>query len=425
MEVLKMNRYSVLYGKREEGFQLPGDCKVNFVNAKPTKAIVDYKDEIIKALASPINSQSFYNIFKKGEKVAIVVSDYTRASYRFYQFIPVLLDQLNSIGISDQDIKIIMSTGDHREQTREQHLLVVGEEVLNRVKIYDHDCMAEDMVDLGTTSRGTKVFMNRMVCEADKVIVTGGITYHLLAGFGGGRKSIAPGVSGYQTIQENHGLALKLQRGEFLGCGCLDVNPVAQDMNEITEMVKPDFLLNVVVNEKKEFIGIVAGHWHDAFIQGAKIVEESFGIPIEEKGDVVIASSGGFPKDVQLYQSIKSLDNASYAVKDGGSIILVSECSDGPGPDSYLVWFEENNYEAMQEALYKNFTMPGFVALRTAEIIKNNSVYLVSGLDKKLVEKVGMKPVNSVQEALTLIAKGKTIQNVQVLPYGSLTFPLV
>jgi len=414
----------VLYGKREEEFQLSKNCKVNFINAKPTKAIEDYKNEIIDELKNPINSPSFYDIFTQGEKVAIVVSDYTRASYKFYQFIPVLLDQLNSIGIADQDITIIMSTGDHREQTREQHLLVVGEEVLNRVKIYDHDCMAEDLVDLGISSRGTRVLMNKMVCEADKVIITGGIAYHLLAGFGGGRKSIAPGVSGYQTIQENHGLALKLKEGESLGCGCLEENPVSQDMTEITEMVKPDFLLNVVVNEKKEFIGIVAGHWQDAFIQGTKIVEESFGIPIQEKGDVVIASSGGFPKDVQLYQSIKALDNAAYAVKEEGSIILVSECSDGPGPDSYLVWFEEENYEAMQEALYKNFTMPGFVALRTAEIIKNNSVYLVSSLDKKLVEKVGMKPVNSVQEALTLIAEGEVIKNVQVMPYGSLTFPI-
>jgi len=419
-----MGKYSVLYGKREEEFQLPADCNVNFVQAKPTQAIVDYRAEILKALKNPINSPSFYDSFKKGEKIVIIVSDYTRASYNFDKFIPIILNELNNLGIPDQDISLIMSTGDHRDQTWEQHLLVVGEEVLNRVKVYDHDCMASDLVDLGTTSRGTKVLINRMVYDADKVIVTGGITYHLLAGFGGGRKSIAPGVSGYQTIQENHGLALKLQEGEFIGCGSLANNPVAQDMNEITQMVNPDFLLNVVVNEKKEFIGVVAGHWHHAFIEGTKIVEKAFGIPIKEKGDVVIASSGGFPKDVQLYQSIKTLDNAAYAVKDGGSIILVSQCSDGPGPESYLIWFEHDNYEEMQEALYKNFTMPGFVALRTAEIIKNNKVYLVSGLDKKLVEKIGMIPVNSAQEALDLIAKEKAIQNVQIMPYGSLTFPL-
>jgi len=231
-----MNVYSVKYGKREEDFQLPADCKVNFVQAKPTQAIVDYKTEILNVLKNPVNSPSFYDSFKKDELVAIVVSDYTRASYNFYKFLPILLDELNKQGISDQNISIIMSTGDHREQTREQHLLVVGEEVLSRVKIYDHDCMAHDLVDLGTTSRGTKVLMNRMVYEADKVIITGGIAYHLLAGFGGGRKSIAPGVSGYQTIQENHGLALKLHEGEFLGCGSLDNNPVAQDMNEITRV---------------------------------------------------------------------------------------------------------------------------------------------------------------------------------------------
>jgi len=420
-----MGKFSVLYGKREEGFYLPDDCQVNTIKAKPTKAIADYRTEIVNALKNPINAPSFYDSFKVGEKVAIVVSDYTRASYNFYKFVPILLNELNKLGIPDQDISIIMSTGDHRDQTREQHLLVVGEEVLNRVNVYDHDCMASDLVDLGVTSRGTKVFMNKMVCDADKVIITGGIAYHLLAGFGGGRKSIAPGVSGYQTIQENHGLALKLQDSEFIGCGSLANNPVALDMTEITQMVNPDFLLNVIVNEKKEFIGIVAGHWQDAFTKGTKIVEEAFGIPIEEKGDVVIASSGGFPKDVQLYQSIKTLDNAAYAVNDGGSIILVSECSDGPGPESYLIWFEHEDYEKMQTALNKNFTMPGFVALRTAEIIKNNKVYLVSGLDKSLVKKIGMEPVDSVQQALDLIGKEKAIQKVQIMPYGSLTFPLV
>lgn len=420
-----MNKYSVMYGQREEKFQLPEDCQVNVIHAKPTKALVDYAGEILKVLKSPINSPSFYDLFKKGDKVALVVSDYTRASYNFYKFTPILLNELNKLGIPDEDITIIMSNGDHRAQTREQQLLVVGEEVLNRVKVYDHDCMADDLVDLGLTSRGTKVLLNPMVYEADKVIVTGGICYHLLAGFGGGRKSIAPGISGYQTIQENHGLALKLKDGELIGCGSLENNPVNQDMVEITQMVKPDFLLNVVVNEKKEFIGIVAGHWHDAFIQGTKIVEESFGIPIKEKGDVVVVSCGGFPKDVQLYQSIKALDNAAYAVKDGGSIILVSECSDGPGPDSYLIWFNHATYEKMQQALYQNFTMPGFVALRTAEIIKNNTVYLVSSLDEKLVKRIGMKPVNSVQEALDLIAKEKAIQNVQIMPFGALTVPKV
>ncbi|MGI6227742.1 MAG: lactate racemase domain-containing protein, partial [Peptococcales bacterium] len=236
-----MNKYSVLYGKREEQFQLSASCNVNFIQAKSTQPLVDYQEEILEALKNPINSPSFYELFNKGEKVVIIVSDYTRASYNFYKFIPILLDELNKQGISDQNIIIIMSTGDHRAQTREQHLLVLGEAVLNRVKVYDHDCLAEDLVDLGTTSRGTRVLMNRMVMEADKVIVTGGICYHLLAGFGGGRKSIAPGVSGYQTIQENHGLALKLQEGEHIGCGSLDENPVNLDMQEITQMVKPDF----------------------------------------------------------------------------------------------------------------------------------------------------------------------------------------
>ncbi|MFZ5944589.1 MAG: nickel-dependent lactate racemase [Bacillota bacterium] len=419
-----MEKYSVLYGKREESFSLPEECSVNYIKANPTQGLINVKQEILRVLNNPVNSPPFSEVFNQGETVVIIVSDYTRASYKFYEFIPILLNELNRLGIPDDKISILMSTGDHREQTREQHLLVVGEEVINRVKIYDHDCMAEDLADLGTTSRGTKVLMNRMVHEADKVLLTGGIAYHLLAGFGGGRKSIAPGVSGYQTIQENHALALKLKEGESLGCGSLSQNPVSLDMEEITALVKPDFLFNVVVNEKKEFIGLTAGNWHDAFLAGTKIVEKAFGIPIKEKADVVIASSGGFPKDVQLYQSIKTLDNSFYAVKEGGSIILVSECSDGPGPDSYLVWFEHDSYADMKKVLYANFTMPGFVALRTKEIITKHDVYLVSGLNKELVSKVGMIPVDSVNKALALINKKQEIKTLQIMPYGSLTFPI-
>ena len=139
-------------------------------------------------------------------------------------------------------------------------------------------------------------------------------------------------------------------------------------MKEVAQMINPDFLVNVIVDEHKQFIGIVAGAWHEAFVAGTKIVEEAFGVPVKQKADLVIASSGGFPKDIQLYQSVKALDNADYATVEGGNIILVSECSDGPGPDSFLQWFKHKTYAEMNQALLKNFTMPGFVALRTAEV---------------------------------------------------------
>jgi nickel-dependent lactate racemase len=419
-----MGQYSVAYGKRDEVFDIPDQYKVHVIHPRPSRPITDIKAGILEALQSPIASKPFRDIFSKGDNVAIVVSDVTRLWIRSHLLVPVLLDQLNQLGIPDNDIRVVMATGDHRDQTEEEHRMIVGEEVLRRVRIFDHDCMDADLVDLGKTSRGTKVFMNRMVAEADKVILTGGICYHSLAGFGGGRKSIAPGVSGYQTIQENHGLVFRSHPG-MVGCGKMAGNPVAEDMDEITAMVNPSFLLNVVVNEHKEFISIVAGNWREAHLAGTKVVENTCGIRDIEMADVIIASCGGYPKDIQLNQAIKAVENAAYAVRDGGDIILVAECFGGPGPDAFLSWFKYKTPDELSRALHANFTMPGFVALMTLGFEQTKTIYLVSGLESALVESVGMKPAPSVRWALEQIIAQHSPKTINIMPHATMTFPIV
>ena len=416
-----MDRYSVHYGKREEVFAIPDSYRVNVIQANPVKPVADVKAGVLAALAAPIGSPPFRQVFGRGDRVVIVVSDVTRLWVRSDVLVPILLDELNAAGVPDNAVAVVFATGDHRDQTVEEHRLIVGDEVLRRVKVHDHDCHAADLADLGKSSRGTTILLNRMVCEATKLILTGGISYHLLAGFGGGRKSVAPGTAGYATIQENHGLALKAGPGE-IGSGIMAGNPVAADMDEIAALAKPAFLLNVVVDANKDFIGIVAGDWREAHAAGTKIVEQAFAVPIREKAAVVVASCGGYPKDIQLYQSIKALDNADYAAGEGGSIILVSECFDGPGPEAFLSWFRHETYAAMSAALHANFTMPGFVALRTKQILESKTVHLVSGLDAATVMRVGMRPAASVAEALAqaLPAAGGL---VHVMPHGALTFP--
>ena len=204
-----MAQFSVGYGKREEIFSLPDQYAVTTIHAKEVEPITNFRESILNALRNPINSKPFSELFHPGEKIVIIVSDITRLAYRSCEYLPILLDELTALGIPDEDIAIVMSTGDHRKQSVDEHRLIVGEKVLQRIKIYDHDCHASDLVPMGVTTRGTTVAMNRMVYEADRVILTGGISYHMIAGFGGGRKSICPGVCGERTILENHGLALK------------------------------------------------------------------------------------------------------------------------------------------------------------------------------------------------------------------------
>lgn len=426
-----MSCFKLGYGKEILSFELPDSIKVREIEAKASQPIVDIEKAVRQALEHPVGTAPLIEVVNPGNRVVIIVSDITRLWVRTDVLLPILLDVLNEAGVPDKDISIVTATGDHRLQTLEEHTAICGKKVLDRVSIYDHECNAPDLVNLGVSTAGTPIKVNRRVWEADKVILTGGIAYHLLAGFGGGRKSIAPGVCGYEMIQKNHSLALKDAGPSGLNpniqTGKMEGNPVAEDMLEIARLVGADFILNVVVNEKKEFVYIAAGELQQAHLAGCRVTEEIFGIEIEEKADLVIVSSGGYPKDTQLYQSIKALDNATYAVREGGVIILVSECSDGIGSRPFEEFFNHGDVEDMSARLHADFTMPGFVSLRTASICRKTPVILVSSLSDDVVRRMKMLPASSMEGAWHLARQilGNQPQFVYIMPHGGSTFPII
>jgi nickel-dependent lactate racemase len=426
-----MTIFDLAYGKEKLSFELPSSAQVQVIEAKVSQPIPDIEQAIREAVAHPLGTAPLRKVVKAGDKVVIVVSDVTRLWVRTDVLLPILLDVLNEAGVPDKDISIVTATGDHRVQTLAEHTAICGAQVLARVPIYDHECQADDLVDLGKSSQGTPILVNHRVWDADKVILTGGIAYHLLAGFGGGRKSIAPGVCGYEMIQKNHALALKDAGPSGLNpnieTGRMEGNPVAEDMLEIALIVGVDFLLNVVVNEKQEFVYIAAGELEQAHLAGCRVTKEIFGIEIQEKAELVIVSSGGYPKDIQLYQAIKALDNATYAVREGGVIILVSECSDGIGSRPFEEFFKHGEVEDLSARLQINFTMPGFVSLRTASICRRTSVILISALPEDVVKRVKMIPAHSSAEALQLAQQilGHEPESVYIMPHGANTFPIM
>lgn len=425
-----MNEYSLPWGRKVLNFNLPGKVRVLTIEAKPRTPLENFPEKVREALASPISSPPLIQLVRPGDKVAIITSDITRLAYRTEEYLPLTIEVLREAGIRNEDITVVMATGTHRAQTPAEHRLIVGEKVFGRVRIVDHNCRDKDLVRLGQTSYGTEVTVNPHVYNADKVILTGGISYHVLAGFGGGRKSLAAGVCGYQTVQHNHSLALKNTDGQGtnpgVNTGSIKDNLVAQDMKEIAQMIGADFLVNVIVNEHKEFIGLVAGDLEQAFVQGCQVVEETFGVTVAQQADWVIASCGGYPKDIQLYQSMKALENATNAVKDGGVIILLSECSDGVGSDDFFSWFNYMNLSSMRKALENEFTMPGFVALRTARIIERSPVILVSSLPDDLVRRVRMHPAATIEEALALAGQlARHPITIALMPQATMTYPIV
>jgi nickel-dependent lactate racemase len=316
--------------------------------------------------------------------------------------------------------------------TRDEFVELCSSEVCHRVRVVNHDCRdTENMVPLGQTSRGTNVSVNRIVAEADKVILTGGVIYHYMVGYGGGRKSIMPGVSSLQTIQESHLHAMCEKVGDGSNPVCANMatrgNPAHDDMMDVASFVNPDFIVNVVPNLDGEICGVFAGNWVSAWLEATKLVDEIFGVDIEEKADIVICTAGGYPKDINLYQTQKTIDNASYAMKKGGASIILAECPDISEPGEYFDWFNIADRVEMEKAVRGNYLISGWVAVRQREYADKGAIILLTRPEnQELARKAEVSPVASMEEALALAynACGTDKPKVTIMPQGANTFPI-
>lgn len=421
------------FGDTAFAVTLPQEKIIYEIEGKPAQAIINIPEAIQEALRNPIGSAPLQEIVKQGDQVVLVVSDITRGWIQSSVFLPILLNELNAAGIPDKDIAIVIALGSHRPHTEQENLAVCGEEVCRRVTIHMHNSLDESqLVYMGTTKRGTPAYINKYVANADKVILTGGIVFHLLGGFGGGRKSIMPGVSGNVTIQTNHSLALNAQVGHGANPACMSDklmgNPFHEDMTEVAAFVNPAFLFNAVYTPEGKFAQFFAGHWLKAWEAGCKKVEEIYGIPITQQADLVIASAGGFPKDINLYQGSKTIDNAYLAVKPGGVMLLFMECRDIAEPAEFSDWFRFKDSLEFEKAVRANFTIPGFIAFKLSEIAKTNTVIVVTKPENAdFIRKTGYIPATSADEALALAKKalGKEEFTITCMTHAANTAPLL
>ena len=301
--------YKIPYGKGEQVVSLPEE-HVSQVLLPP---VIDKPQTVAKlmeeALAHPIGTPTLEQLVKPGEKVVLLVSDITRAWARFDLFLPILVARLNQIGVPDADISIIIATGKHRLNSAAEKEEIIGNELFHRIKVYDHNPATEACVYLGTTKRGTPVWINKQAAAADKVILTGGLSPHIYAGFGGGRKSVLPGIAGAESINHNHNLALTDEIGGGVNPDTSIMrhfgNRLSEDMCEVASFLNPCFMVNAIMDAEGNFFKIMAGHWYEAWLQGTKEVMKLQGVPLKEKSDVVIVSGGGYPRDISLYQGMK------------------------------------------------------------------------------------------------------------------------
>jgi len=412
------------YGKTEVCARIPTQNLLGSIDPREKSSVPDPRAEVERTLKEPIGSKRLSEIVKPEHKVAIVVDDATRPAPSRLLVLSIL-DELNGAGIKDEQVTVIFGCGTHRAVTSEEAVRLLGEDVLNRVKAISHDCRAQDLVYAGTTQKhGNKVYLNRVFAEADVKILTGDIGFHYYAGYGGGRKSILPAVSGEETIKHNHAMILD----QDAKTGILSGNPVHEDMVEAAKLANVDFILNVVANSKGEIVKAFAGDLEQVFNEGVKLVDEMYRVPVDRKADIVIVSSGGSPADVNLFQAYKGVDSALEVVKRGGVIVLVAECPEGHGNQVFYDWMVKfSDINAVEREIKRNFVLGGHKAYYLLRALQNHQIILVSSMpDYYAVNIFKVKTARAVNDALdeTFKIAGKNAK-VWVMPYGNFTHPEV
>jgi len=424
--------FSLRYGKGEISFEIPSGQVLYELKGRNRKPPGDLAEAYFHALDHPIDSPPLRELIKPGDRVAITVSDITRGWQRNADTLPLLVELLNQEGVSDDNITVIIAVGAHRQNSDEEFVELCSRDVCHRIRVVNHDAWdTENMVYLGKTSRGTEVSVNRLVTEADKVICTGGVIYHYMVGYGGGRKSILPGVSSLKTIRQNHIWALNAEVGK--GSNPIAANkitvgsPLHEDMMEVAAFVSPCFIVNVVPNLDGDICGIFTGNWVSAWWEATKLVDHIFGVEIDEQADIVIATAGGYPKDINLYQTQKTIDNAVYAMKPGGVCIILAECPDIAEPKEFYDWFNYPNFLEMEKAVRANYLMPGWTAIKQIEYSNMGTIILLTRPENnEMARRAAVLPVNSMGEALEKAYEkcGTDTPKVTVMPQGANTFPI-
>ena len=411
---------SLGYGKTEQTVEIKDEALLGVIEPNELP-VPESESQVLKyALENPIGTEKLRNIVKPGEKISIITSDITRPCPSA-RILPAVLEELHTAGIQDEDICITFALGSHRPHTEEEKIKLVGEEVYDKVCCRDSD--KNDVIHIGTTQRGTPVDIDRVVAEADRRICLGNIEYHYFAGYSGGAKAIMPGVSTPAAIQANHRMMVR----EDATTAKIEGNPIREDLEEAVAMVGVDFILNVILDAHKNIVHAVAGDMIKAHREGCSYLDRLYMSRIPQKADIVIASQGGAPKDINLYQTQKALDNAARAVREGGIVILVGSCSEGFGNPTFERWImDAPSSESIIERIHERFALGGHKAAAIAMVLQKSDIYLVSEMPPEIVRRAFMQPFSTVEEAYSA-ARKKLGENagVWVIPFAGSTLPVV
>jgi nickel-dependent lactate racemase len=409
------------YGKNVINFDIPsenvlGILEVNTTSPKPLDILLK------NSTMNPIGKSRLSNVLRnnKPRDIVVLVSDITRSIAHYAEILRFLVSEIIDAGIDEKNIEFIIALGTHRRHTYEENNMLY-KNLTHHFRFSQHDCR-NNLSFLGKTSTGLEVQVNKRVREAEFVIATGKIDFHYLAGYSGGRKSILPGISSYETIRDNH---CKLKRSG-IGVGEINHNIIAQEMDEACRMFDVDYLFNVVETPYQKTAGIFCGHPEHAFTEGVQFFRSMRTTTIREKADCAIVSAGGYPQDRNFFMSHKSLNMAIRAVKPHGSIIIIGQCSEGFGNEKFLNYMLTYNLDDLLNYPEKDIHVGGHRAFVTAKMLRSHKVYVLADLESQILTRMKFLPVRNVDEVMTIIKKayGEKFKTY-IIPDGTTVLPIV
>ncbi len=408
------------FGYSDLSIEVPRSNLLGVFAPREDAVETDETNLLAHALAHPIGTLPLRRLGHPGQKVALVTSDLTRPCPS-ERLLPPVLEELAIAGVADGDITIVIALGLHRPMSASELEAAVGSEVYKRVRVINHD--PTDTVSLGYTSAATPVEIFRPVVEADLKVCLGNLEFHYFAGYSGGAKAILPGCASRATLNANHAMMVRPD-----ACaGRLEDNPVRTDIEEGAAMVGVDFILNVLVDGHHRIDGAVAGHVQAAHRRGCELVAQRGTVPIPGRADIVVVSAGGYPADLNMYQAQKALDNASHAVREGGIVIWVAECSESLGNQTFESWLlDADTPDQILERIQREFVLGGHKAAAMASVMQRARIYLVSGLPDDLVRDCGLVPHGDLPTAFDAAREELgSGASVLALPQGGSVMPVV
>jgi lactate racemase len=412
------------YGNNHLRLELPESAAFDLISTIDHQSHPDPLQAVEDALNNPCDGKMLSD-FPHPQRVAIAINDKTRPVPHYELLHPLIL-RLNRMGIPNTQITLIIASGTHIPMTPEEYPDILPVEFLhNGHPIIAHDCdKTDDLEYIGNTPAGTPVWINKTFYEANLRIVIGNLEPHHFMGFSGGAKTASVGLCGRETIQHNHAFITHSNAR----LGCYNENPMRLDVEEIGKMIGVHYAVNAILDKDKNLVHAVAGEPLAVMAAGIPLSRKVCQVPVSKQYDIVIASCGGSPKDINLYQAQKAQTNASLITKDGGTIILVAQCPDGVGSNGY--WEFMGDIHSTDEVIEKfrrtDFQIGPHKAFLFARIAKRINTILVSDIDQCIVKTLLLTPSADVNIALQQALAGAPLSpSIAVLPHAVATVPLL